>query len=79
MSRLPGCAHFFSLSVLIGAALACIPNGQGVAQVPFADAGGNMTLALAGDAIITRKLSVYEEPEFLRLRESDCRERRPPS
>ncbi len=28
-----------------------------------------MTLALAGDAIITRQLSVYDEPEFLALRE----------
>jgi poly-gamma-glutamate capsule biosynthesis protein CapA/YwtB (metallophosphatase superfamily) len=69
MSRLPGGAQFFSRSVLFGAALACIPAGHGVAQVPFADAGGNMTLALAGDAIITRKLSVYQEPEFLQLRE----------
>jgi poly-gamma-glutamate synthesis protein (capsule biosynthesis protein) len=37
--------------------------------MPHADGRGQMTLALAGDAIITRKLSVYEEPEFLRLRE----------
>lgn len=34
-----------------------------------ADANGNITMALTGDAIITRKLRVYEEPEFLELRE----------
>jgi poly-gamma-glutamate capsule biosynthesis protein CapA/YwtB (metallophosphatase superfamily) len=36
---------------------------------PHADGSGTLTLALAGDAIITRKLSVYEEPQFLELRE----------
>ena len=35
---------------------------------PHGDAGGEITLALAGDAIITRQLSVFEEPEFLALR-----------
>jgi len=33
------------------------------------DAAGQMTLALTGDAIITRKLSVFDEPEFLSLRD----------
>ena len=37
--------------------------------LPHADARGDMTLALAGDAIITRRLSVYDEAEFLALRE----------
>jgi len=37
--------------------------------LPHADGNGTLTLALAGDAIITRKLSVYQEPEFLALRE----------
>jgi poly-gamma-glutamate capsule biosynthesis protein CapA/YwtB (metallophosphatase superfamily) len=36
---------------------------------PHGDAGGEMTLALAGDAIITRQLSVFDEPEFLALRD----------
>ena len=36
---------------------------------PHGDVGGSMTFALAGDAIITRKLSVFDEPEFLALRE----------
>lgn len=45
-------------------------QGVGSAQeiLPHADDGQGMTLALAGDAIITRRLSVYEEPEFLALR-----------
>ncbi len=37
--------------------------------LPHADNGHGLTLALAGDAIITRRLSVYDEPEFLALRE----------
>ena len=45
------------------------PQGA-IAQIhPHADARGDITLALAGDAIITRQLSVYEEPEFLALRD----------
>jgi poly-gamma-glutamate synthesis protein (capsule biosynthesis protein) len=36
---------------------------------PHGDTGGEMTLALTGDAIITRRLSVFDEPEFLKLRE----------
>ena len=36
---------------------------------PARDGMGNMTFALAGDAIITRKLSVYTEPEFLEIRD----------
>jgi poly-gamma-glutamate synthesis protein (capsule biosynthesis protein) len=37
--------------------------------LPHGDASGETVLALAGDAIITRSLSVFDEPEFLRLRE----------
>jgi poly-gamma-glutamate capsule biosynthesis protein CapA/YwtB (metallophosphatase superfamily) len=37
--------------------------------LPHSDDGDGLTLALAGDAIITRRLSVYDEPEFLALRE----------
>lgn len=36
---------------------------------PRRDGSGELTLTLAGDAIITRPLSVYDEPDFLRLRE----------
>ncbi len=36
---------------------------------PHRDGLGNMTFALAGDAILTRKLSVYSEPEFLEIRD----------
>ncbi|MBI3981531.1 MAG: CapA family protein [Gemmatimonadetes bacterium] len=46
------------------------PLGQLVAQQqPHRDGLGNITFALAGDAIITRKLSVYSEPEFLEVRD----------
>jgi len=38
-------------------------------EVLHRDAAGEITLALAGDAIITRRLSVFHEPEFLALRE----------
>ncbi len=36
---------------------------------PHRDALGNMTIALGGDAILTRKLSVFSEPEFLEIRD----------
>ncbi len=42
--------------------------GALIAQA-FEDARGDMSFALAGDAIITRAMSPYREPEFLRLRE----------
>lgn len=60
------------------AALLCLSAFGGVGRpaaaqepepVPFSDARGTITLALTGDAILTRRLSVYEEPEFLALRE----------
>jgi len=38
-------------------------------QQPHQDGLGNMTFGLAGDAIITRRLSVYGEPEFLEIRD----------
>lgn len=43
--------------------------GDAQESQPHADDGDGMTLALAGDAIITRRLSVYDEPEFLALRD----------
>ena len=48
------------LPVLVAVALTAGLAAETVAQDRF-------TLALTGDSIITRKLSVYEEPEFLRM------------
>ena len=48
------------LSVVVAGALTVGLAAETVAQDRF-------TLALTGDSIITRKLSVYEEPEFLRM------------
>ncbi|MDH5760728.1 MAG: CapA family protein [Gemmatimonadota bacterium] len=36
---------------------------------PHRDGLGDITIALAGDAIITRQLRVFEEPEFLEIRD----------
>jgi hypothetical protein len=49
---------------LVFAALFCCPNGA------FAQGAGAekvFSMALTGDSIITRKLSVFEEPEFLKM------------
>jgi len=58
-------------AVLLGLALAPGWAAGVLAQevLPHRDASGAITLALAGDAIITRKLSVFSEPEFLALRD----------
>lgn len=37
------------------------------AQEPHADAAGDISFALAGDAIITRQLRSFQEPEFTRM------------
>lgn len=39
------------------------------AQAAYRDGDGNITITLAGDALITRDLSIYTEPEFLRIRD----------
>lgn len=39
------------------------------ADTVHADTEGNLSLALTGDAIITRKMSVFEEPGFLEMRQ----------
>jgi len=57
---LAGCLSFFSATATPASAQESLPH---------ADDGDGMTLALAGDAIITRRLSVYDEPEFLALRD----------
>lgn len=46
-----------------------VSPGTLTGQAPHADASGNISVALAGDAIITRKLSAFAEPEFLQLRD----------
>lgn len=59
------------------AAALCVPlpsAAQGnadrpAASVAYAQSRGDMSIALTGDAIITRRLSVYHEPAFLRLRD----------
>lgn len=43
-------------------------GSEGDPSLPHADGEGNITFALTGDAIITRALRPYEEPEFLDLR-----------
>ena len=48
------------LAVFVAGALTAGLAAEALAQDRF-------TLALTGDSIITRKLSVYEEPEFLRM------------
>lgn len=55
--------------VLPLAILVSPPGDLSAQQQPHRDALGNLTFALAGDAIITRKLSVYDEPEFLEIRD----------
>ena len=52
------------------ALLAALLAGPAAAQRPAGNAPGNdgaFRLALMGDAIITRRLSPYQEPEFLRM------------
>ncbi len=38
----------------------------------YASAAGNFRIALGGDCMLTRRLSVYDEPEFLALRKHFC-------
>jgi poly-gamma-glutamate capsule biosynthesis protein CapA/YwtB (metallophosphatase superfamily) len=40
----------------------------------YASASGNFNIALGGDCMLTRRLSIYDEPEFLALRKhfTDC-------
>lgn len=45
----------------------CAPNSSATAQASGDRRGATFTIALAGDAIITRRLSAYDEPEFVGL------------
>ena len=60
-----------SLVLAIGATAASVLplEGQAAGRTQYADARGDIALALAGDAIITRALKVFDEPDFLALRE----------
>ena len=55
-------------AVFLAAGLALAKPAALEAQA-FEDARGDMSIALAGDAIISRKMSPYREPEFLALRD----------
>lgn len=59
----------FVLSVVAAAALLPIPPRGAAAQDPSGSLSGDgqFTFALTGDAIITRRLSPYKEPEFLEM------------
>ena len=62
--------RFFSLGAL--ATLLLLPPAPATAQQPVDPSGslsgdGRFTMALLGDAIITRRLAPYKEPEFLRM------------
>lgn len=64
--RTAGTPFALRAAVLGGLALGSVSPAAG--QV-FEDARGDMSFALAGDAIITRAMSPYREPEFLAMRE----------
>jgi poly-gamma-glutamate synthesis protein (capsule biosynthesis protein) len=54
------------VATAVALCLAVVPLPARQAQVPAADAPA-FTLALTGDSIITRRISVYKEPSFLEL------------
>lgn len=57
----------FTIAVLVALTLA--PSGSLLGQDPSGSLSGDgqLTMALTGDAIITRRLSPYKEPEFLQM------------
>ncbi|MCK5653159.1 MAG: CapA family protein, partial [Gemmatimonadetes bacterium] len=57
-------------SLLLTVAFVLVAGASPVTgQQPHRDGSGAITMALTGDAIISRQLSVYAEPEFLALRD----------
>ncbi|MDP2958183.1 MAG: CapA family protein [Longimicrobiales bacterium] len=58
-----------SLLLAVGVTAAAARPLAGQAAGQYSDARGDITLALAGDAIITRALKVFDEPDFLALRD----------
>lgn len=59
-----------SLFSLLAVLLFMVPLSEGAAQTPYRAAQGRITFALTGDAIISRPLTAYAEPEFLRMVEA---------
>lgn len=57
------------LAVALGLSVPGVDEAASQEPLPHRDAGGEITLALTGDAIITRRLSTFDEPEFLSLRD----------
>jgi poly-gamma-glutamate capsule biosynthesis protein CapA/YwtB (metallophosphatase superfamily) len=55
------------LALPVSIALCALVPAATDAQSAHTDGLGNITMALAGDATINRRLSVYEEPEYLRM------------
>ena len=59
------------LSTLVAASSIVVLTAQALpvsqSLTPRADTGAGFTFALTGDSIITRKLSVYQEPLFLKM------------
>ena len=65
-----GTAMSLLVAILMGGLLHPSPAAaQDVqsSQDRYRDASGDITLALVGDAIITRRMSVFEEPDFLSM------------
>ena len=52
---------------MLAAAIAVAAGMPVASQTPVARERPPVTFALTGDSIITRKLSIYQEPEFIRL------------
>lgn len=62
-------SRWITMPACLGLLLGTPCPGPAQETMPHTDNSDGMTLALAGDAIITRHLSVYDEPEFLALRD----------
>lgn len=66
------CTRGSSLMLALATTALCLPvrlSAQVARDTAYANGRGDITMALAGDAIITRRLSVYDEPRFLGLRD----------
>jgi poly-gamma-glutamate synthesis protein (capsule biosynthesis protein) len=58
-------ARIVLVSLVVVAAASLMVSAQGQPKPAATD--GRFTMALTGDSIITRRLSVYQEPAFLKL------------
>lgn len=63
--RVPAGARLTAWCAAVWIGLAAPARGE--AQSAYADSRGDVTMALTGDAIINRQVSVYSEPEFLEV------------